>query len=178
MSTRLLGHYLHPILVVFPLGLFTTSLIFDLICLATGNLRFGTAAYWMIAAGIFGAVVAAPFGTIDWFDIPAETRAKRVGLFQRLAVSVMFALFVVCWLLRGVAPAQPTALSITLSIAGVTSAAIGGWLGGKLVERLGMGVHPDLRSDAPNSLTERDARQSPSVGSLRDRFFGGPKPAH
>jgi uncharacterized membrane protein len=178
MSTKFLGHYLHPMLVVFPLGLFITSLAFDLICLASGNPQFGVAAYWMIVAGIVGAVAAAPFGTIDWAGIPSGTRAKRVGLMHGLAGGVMLALFVICWLLRGMAPAQPTALSIALSIAGVTSATIGGWLGGELVERLGIGVHPDADSDAPRSLSGRDARQSASAGPQRDRFFGGPKPAH
>jgi uncharacterized membrane protein len=36
-------------------------------------------AYWMIAAGVVTGMLAAPFGTIDWFAIPSGTRAKRIG---------------------------------------------------------------------------------------------------
>lgn len=176
MSTKLFGHYIHPMLIVFPLGLFTTSFMFDLICLGTGNPEFGNAAYWMMTAGIVGALVAAPFGTIDWIEIPSGTRAKRIGLQHGLAASLMLALFIACWLLRGSAPSQPTYASIVLSLIGVATSLVAGWLGGELVQRLGIGIHSDAHSDAPSSLSQRDARERKSVES--DRFFGGPKPAH
>ncbi len=178
MSTKLFGHYIHPMLIVFPLGLFTTSFIFDLICLATANPQFGNAAYWMMTAGIVGALIAAPFGTIDWIGIPSGTRAKRIGLQHGLAASLMLALFIACWLLRGSAPSQPTSASIVLSLLGVATSLVAGWLGGELVERLGIGVHSDAHSDAPSSLSQRDARERASAEAPRDRFFGGPKPAH
>jgi len=47
-------------------------------------------------------------------------------------------------------------LTIGLGIAG---ALLGGWLGGELVERLGVGVDPDANLNAPNSLT-RSARET------------------
>jgi len=34
---KLLGHPVHPMLVVFPLGLLITSLVFDFIRMGTGN---------------------------------------------------------------------------------------------------------------------------------------------
>jgi hypothetical protein len=34
-------------------------------------------------------------------------------------------------------------------------AIISGWLGGELVERMGMGVYDDANPDAPSSLTGR-----------------------
>ena len=61
-KVKVFGHPLHPILIVFPLGLLATSLIFDIAFLATGNARFSDVAYWMIAAGVLGGLVAAPFG--------------------------------------------------------------------------------------------------------------------
>jgi len=36
---------------------------------------------------------------------------------------------------------------------GVAAALLGGWLGGELVERLGVGVTPNANLNAPNSLT-------------------------
>ena len=35
----------------------------------------------------------------------------------------------------------------------VAAALLGGWLGGELVERLGVGVTPNANLNAPNSLT-------------------------
>jgi uncharacterized membrane protein len=39
-KVKVFGHPLHPILIVFPLGLLATSLMFDMAYLATGNARF------------------------------------------------------------------------------------------------------------------------------------------
>lgn len=45
-----------------------------------GSPAFATVAYWNIAGGVVGGLLAAVFGAIDWFTIPAGTRAKRIGL--------------------------------------------------------------------------------------------------
>jgi hypothetical protein len=37
-----------------------------------------------------------------------------------------------------------------------------GWLGGELVDRLGVGVADDAQLDAPSSLSRRSARPVPS----------------
>ena len=75
----LLGHPVHQMLIVFPLGLLATSVIFDVIFLANQDADMPIAAYWTQAAGIIGGLIAAPFGLIDWMRIPGGTRAKRVG---------------------------------------------------------------------------------------------------
>ncbi|HXT61103.1 MAG TPA: DUF2231 domain-containing protein [Pirellulales bacterium] len=178
MSTKIFGHYIHPILIVFPLGLLTTSFIFDLIHLASGNPEFARVAYWMIVSGIIGGLAAAPFGTVDWVGIPSGTRAKRIGVRHAFANVVMLALFIASWLLRSGAPGQPGALPIVLSLIGVGCGAVGGWLGGELVERLGIGVHPDAHMDAPSSLGPRDARESVRSDRPHETFLGGPKGAH
>ena len=77
---KLLGHPAHQLLIVFPLGLLATAVIFDIIYLVNGNSMLATVAYYMVSAGLIGGLVAAPFGWIDWFAIPAGTRAKRIGL--------------------------------------------------------------------------------------------------
>jgi uncharacterized membrane protein len=71
-------------------------------------------------------------------------------------VSVMV-LFVISWLMRyGVAPAPPPTVALALSFIGVGAALLGGWLGGELVERLGVGVAENANLNAPNSLTQPD----------------------
>jgi uncharacterized membrane protein len=53
---KLFGHPGHPILIVFPLGLLATGVIFDIIYLVTGNARLSEVAHWMVVAGILGRV--------------------------------------------------------------------------------------------------------------------------
>ena len=63
-----LGHPIHPMLIVFPLGLLTVAAIFDIIYVATHNGHWADVSYWMIAAGTIGGLIAAVFGLIDWFE--------------------------------------------------------------------------------------------------------------
>lgn len=68
--------------IVFPLGLLATAAIFDAIWLATGNGKWTTVSFYMIAAGIIGGLVAAVPGLIDYLAIPDRTRAKTIGLWH------------------------------------------------------------------------------------------------
>src|SRR3954468_18645454 len=68
-KAKLLGHSVHQMLIVFPLGLLATAVVFDLLWLGSHNAVMATVSFWMMAAGIVGAVVAAPFGLIDWLAI-------------------------------------------------------------------------------------------------------------
>ena len=82
---KLLGHPIHPMLVVFPLGLLGMAVIFDVLALALGSGYWSEVALWMIVAGIVTGLLAAPFGLIDWLAIPSATRAKRIGAVHGLA---------------------------------------------------------------------------------------------
>lgn len=154
---RVLGHAIHPMMIVFPLGLLSTGVVFDVIYLFWGNPTFATVAHYMIAAGIVGGFLAAPPGWIDWFAIPAGTRAKRVGLMHGLGNNVVLLLFIGSWWLRRDAPESPEMLAYILSFAGAGLALLTGWLGGELVERLGVSVDEGAHLDAPNSLSGKPA---------------------
>ncbi len=156
---RALGHPVHPMLIVFPLGLFVTAVIFDLIHLAGDNEVFGQVGYWNIVAGILGALLAAVTGLADWTKIPRDTRAKRIGLLHGAANTVVLLIFVLAWILRS--DNQEHTLSAGLLVIEVLALAVAGvaaWLGGELVDRLGIGVHDDAHPDAPSSLAPGAAR--------------------
>src|ERR687893_1960521 len=104
---KLLGHPIHQMLIVFPLGLLAMAVVFDLLAIGLGNGYWSEIAYWMIAAGVVTGLVAAPFGTIDWFGIPSGTRAKRIGALHGVGNVVVVLLFAGSWLLRSDAPAAP-----------------------------------------------------------------------
>ncbi len=76
---KLAGHALHQQLVVFPLGLLATAVVFDILRLLIGHTGFAVASYYMIGAGVLSGLLAAVFGLIDYLAIPAGTRAQRLG---------------------------------------------------------------------------------------------------
>lgn len=159
INTRLFGHLIHPMLIVFPLGLLGTSLVFDILHLTTGGTNWALVSYYLIAAGIISALLAAPFGLIDWLGLPGGTRAKRIGLLHGGGNVVVLLLFVLNWFLRRDLPTAPSGLEVGLSVVAVLLALISGWLGGELIERLGVGVHEGAHLDAPSSLSGQPAKR-------------------
>lgn len=153
-KAKIFGHAIHPILIVYPLGLLSTGVIFDIIYLVTANPRWATVSFWMIAAGVVGGLLAALFGFIDYLNIPSGTRAKRIGMLHGLINLSVMILFAISWWLRSDLPEAPSTLALALSFIGVGAASLGGWLGGELVERLGVGVAEGANLNAPNSLTQ------------------------
>lgn len=158
---KLFGHPVHPMLIVFPIGLLATAVIFDIILLATGNPVLATVSFYMIAAGAMGGLLAAIFGFIDWLALPNGSRARNIGLWHGLGNFTIVVLFAVSWLIRGGAPNfVPSGLALLLSFAGIGLALITAWIGGELVYRLGVGVDPGANVNAPSSLTESSASAS------------------
>jgi uncharacterized membrane protein len=153
-SAKAAGHPIHQQLVVFPLGLLATAVVFDLLRLLTDDGGFATASYYMIAAGVVTGLLAALFGAIDFLAVPPGTRAKRVGALHGGGNVVVVALFAASWLLRADEPEHvPTTLAVVIAVAAALLATLTGWLGGELVARLGVGVDPDAHLDAPASFT-------------------------
>lgn len=156
-KAKAFGHPVHPMLVVFPLGLFATSFVFDVIRLAGGGDGFSLAAFYMIAAGIVGGLLAAVFGLVDFLAIPRGTRAKTIGAFHGVANVAIVGLYVASWGIRYGDPGEAHGGAILLSGLAVLLALVSGWLGGELVDRLGVGVDDGAHLDAPSSLSGRPA---------------------
>src|SRR5215212_3199956 len=71
---KVLGHPLHPMLVVVPLGSFIAAVIVDVIGVVAGNPTLSVVGFWNIAVGVVGGLLAAAFGLADWLNIPRKTR--------------------------------------------------------------------------------------------------------
>ena len=108
-------------------------------------------AFYTMAGGLVGAVLAAVPGLIDLVSMP-PSRARKLGLVHMVVNGSAVVLFGVnLWLrTRGVDSALPLALSVV----GVCLIAVGGWLGGELVYVYGVGVE-----------REREVRPSRDRGS-------------
>jgi uncharacterized membrane protein len=159
-KVKLFGHPIHPMLIVFPLGLLATSFIFDIMYRVTQTTQWALIAFYIIGAGIIGGLVAAVFGFLDWLAIPTGTRAKQIGLVHGLGNLVIVVLFIVSWLMRRDNPSVPDNTAFILSLVGIILALLTGWLGGELVNRLGVGVDRGAHLNAPNSLSGRPASES------------------
>jgi uncharacterized membrane protein len=152
---KAIGHPIHPMLIVFPLGLLTVAVVLDVIGAFVDNPLLWTVAYWNLGIGVATGVVAAVFGAWDWLAIPRGTRAKAVGLLHGVGNVIVMLLFATSWLLRQDAPShEPPLWALILELAGAGVAGVTGWLGGELVYRLSVGVDDGANVDAPSSLGE------------------------
>lgn len=154
-QAKLFGHSIHQMLIVFPLGLLATALLFDLVHVISGDGFWAEMSYWMIAAGVVSGLVAAPFGLVDWLAIPWRTRAKRIGGLHGAGNVIVIGLYGISWLMRTGNPAVPEPPAFALSFLGGGLALVTGWLGGELVDRLSVGVDDGANVNAPSSLSVR-----------------------
>ena len=138
-------HPIHPMLIVFPIGLLIFSLACDLIRLtgASGD-AWSTVAFFSMVGGFIGALCAAVPGFIDLlFYKGGAPPVKKIALTHmaiNLTVVVLYAINI--WLRAN----GPTSMSksvstpVLLSIIGVALLAVSGWLGGQMVHVYGVGV--------------------------------------
>jgi len=152
-KAKLAGHPIHQMLIVLPLGLLVMAVLFDIIRMFTGVTALATVSYYNILAGVISGLVAAVFGLVDWLAIPQNTRAKSVGMWHGLGNVLVVVLFAVSWWLRrGEASFVPSNVAFAIGLVGLLLGTVTGWLGGELVDRLGVGVDPGANLDAPSSL--------------------------
>ncbi|WBB65361.1 DUF2231 domain-containing protein [Micromonospora sp. WMMD812] len=168
MESRLkvLGHPVHPMLVMFPVGLLVTAVLFDVADTVGGPDVLGEVAYWNIAVGLVGGLLAAVAGAFDLLAIPAGTRAKRVALTHAAANLAVILLFAAVWAVRLNAESRAAGGAlIAIEVVALAILGVSAWLGGELVDRLGVGVDADAGLDAPSSLRPPAAAQR--IGEVR-----------
>jgi hypothetical protein len=76
---------------------------------------------------------------------------------------VVVALFGLSWYMRAENPAVPPTGAVVAGLLGAGLSIVTAWLGGELVDRLGVGVDDGAHLDAPSSLTGMPA--AAAVGS-------------
>ncbi len=178
-KAKILGHPIHPMLIVFPAGLFITAVICDIIYLITRSTFFPVVSYYNIIIGIIGGLTAAIFGFRDWLALPGDTRAKRIGATHGALNVTMVVLFLVSWLLRMPnANFVPSALALIFSFVGVAIILVTAWLGGEMVYRLGVAPDEGANLNAPSSLSRRPAMGTVPAGMGSSMPSGVPVTGH
>jgi uncharacterized membrane protein len=133
-------HPIHPMLVGIPIGLWTFSVIADVIyALGWGGSNWKTVAFYCIGGGVIAALLAAVPGFIDFLSI-SDARVWRVGIFHMAANLTAVVLFAISVGLRWAGSVG--FLPVAVSIVGLILLGVAGWLGGELVFVHNMGVTP------------------------------------
>jgi uncharacterized membrane protein len=140
----ILDHPIHPMLIVFPIGLWIFSLACDLIRLAGASSEaWPIVAFFSMVGGFIGALCAAVPGFIDLLyykgGAPPVKKIALTHMAINLTAVVLYAINI--WL-RASRPSVDANMSVPvlLSIIGVALIFVSGWLGGQMVHVYGVGV--------------------------------------
>jgi uncharacterized membrane protein len=122
------GHPLHPLVVTIPICLWVFSLMCDLIGFrASEPTNWNLVAFYCMATGVVGALVAATMGLLDLIGL-SDPRTKTIGRWHmglNLAIVVLFAINVG---IRAGSVAPPD-FAVLLSFIAIGLLVISGWLG-------------------------------------------------
>src|SRR5712691_705677 len=142
------GEPVHPMFVHYPIALWTTSVITDLIFYFHRNSSLILISKFLIAAGIVGAILAAIPGIIDWLTItdPVVTKVANWHARLNIAALVIFGASLYLRMKHYGAPMVGFHLKIpfAVSLVGWIAMAISASLGGKLVYEHRMGVKEEV----------------------------------
>ena len=131
-------HPIHPMLVPIPIGLWVFSFVCDLFHAGGASAQaWTTVAFYTMAGGIIGALLAALPGLIDLLSLPEGPRATAI---KHMALNLtIVALYIINFAMRWKEPANPGGL-MWLSLISLVLLVISGWLGGKMVYEYGVAV--------------------------------------
>ena len=138
-------HPIHPMIIVFPLGLWIFSFICQIIFKLSNAPVWHEVALYTMCGGIIGAALAAVPGLIDLFDLP-KSKARTIGIWHMLTNVTVLTIFIIAFFID--IYSHEDEVAFVLSLVGVALLLLGGWLGGELVYRYAIGVaeHPANQS--------------------------------
>jgi uncharacterized membrane protein len=138
---RIAGQAVHPVLVMFPLGLFSMAVLFDVGTLLGAPKVLGVLAYWNIIGGLLGGALVALATAIDLVFIRADAVVKRMGVWLALTHIGVLVLFAVILMVRMRTPDRTAGpVLFALEMLTLIGAAFAAWHGGELVNRRPSGI--------------------------------------
>lgn len=151
MAMRLFGHPVHPMLVHFPLALWSIGSVSD--CLALLGFhelwRMGSLA---IGGGLILGLPAIIAGLIDYVTL--RERVLALANTHMMLMGLAWLAYLAAIFMRSgeglVLISQPDPVPVAASLAGFALLAVGAWFGGQMVYRFGVGVHQDIESADDN----------------------------
>jgi uncharacterized membrane protein len=136
---QIAGHPLHPMLIPFPIAFLVGAFVTDVVFQSTEDAFWSRASFWLLAAGIAMAALAAVAGLTDFLSEP-RIRAVRASWYPMFGnVTVVVLSLVNFWLrYRDGDSAYPAVLWISLVV--VLLLLFNGWKGWELIYRHRVGV--------------------------------------
>jgi len=139
------GHPIHPMLITFPIGLWSTSFAADAVYYFWRGSSLLLISKFLLAAGCLGAIAAAVPGIIDWLSIK-DAQVKRIANWHARLNVIALIVFALSLYLRTRAGAHwvdhHLRIPFLISFLGIILISISGWLGGELAYKHGVGVAP------------------------------------
>jgi nitrite reductase/ring-hydroxylating ferredoxin subunit/uncharacterized membrane protein len=155
VSGSWLGHPLHPVLVLGPIGFWYGASYLDLV----GGRGSRAAADKLVAAGVLSALPTAVAGASDWSDTGGAE--KRVGIAHAMANTAGLACFAASFLAR---KRGRRARGVALGLVGHAFVGLGGFLGGHLTYGTGVGVDTTAFRTGPEEWTDAVASEELTEG--------------
>jgi len=147
LSGTFLGHALHPVMQLAPLGTWMSAVVLDLVGGEDGE----TSADLLIGTGLLATVPTVVTGWSDYADSTvASDRVRRIGILHAAANVTGATLFGASLLARGRGARGRGKL---LAMAGMGAVSAGGWLGGHLSYAEGVGVDNTVFEQYPSDWT-------------------------
>jgi uncharacterized membrane protein len=141
-------HPIHPMLIVFPIGLWVFSLVCDFIYHAgMHNVFWKEVAFYAMIGGVIGALFAAVPGFIDYLSL-RDRHIKKIATTHMVLNLIVVALFLFNLGIRYNAAPENEVFGVFLSILAIVILGFSGWFGGSLVYVHGVAV------EAPSSKEE------------------------
>lgn len=146
-----LEHPLHPLLTDVPVGAWTVTLLLYLAALFFGVNGIGIAIGLAMGLGILAALAAIAVGFMDWMDVDPTELA--VGLIHALVNITGTLLFIIAWIMLYIAQWQVSVANFIPALVGYLVMAVGAYLGGELVYRLGTMINRNAYRSGPKDFT-------------------------
>jgi nitrite reductase/ring-hydroxylating ferredoxin subunit/uncharacterized membrane protein len=167
LSGTWLGHPVHPLLILLPLGSWTSAVLLDWL----GGKDSQKAADILLGAGIVSAVPTVATGFADWADTePASDTVRRVGIAHAALNATGTVLFAGSLAARAGGSRGRGKL---LALAGVGAVSASGYLGGHLTYAEGVGVDMTTFEDYPEDWTQALADAALGEGEMKAVEVGG-----
>ena len=167
LSGTWLGHPVHPLLILLPMGSWTSAVLLDWL----GGEDAEKAADILLGAGIVTAVPTVATGFADWADTePASDTVRRVGIAHAAFNATGAALFAASLVARAGGSRPRDKL---LALVGAGAISVSGYLGGHLTYAEGVGVDMTTFEDYPEDWTQALADAALGEGEMKAVDVGG-----
>ncbi len=142
-KVKIFGHPIHPMLVAYPIALYTSTLVAYIIYAANKDPFFFKAAVAANIAGVVMAAITALPGFVDWaVGIPSGTAAKSHGLTHMLLNVTALVIFIINAIIHTGNWKHPsgTGSGLILALLGVLLTVGAGFYGWTMIQNDHVGV--------------------------------------